>query len=305
MNDYVAGLDLGGSLLKAGLYDGRNNLVHETQASTPSGAGPAAILKTMLGCLRELQRCVPGHAAIVGIGIGSPGLIDAQGRVHGPAVNISGWQGTSLSQMVTSESGIPSVAGNDVNYAALAEARHRGCDELAFIALGTGIGGGIVSGGRLLTGNRGMAAEIGHVVVVPDGRPCGCGQRGCVEQYAGARVILEDRQGEERTGSTNAAPGGAGSSQGTSLQTAARMLARAIGYLLSIAAPEVVVIGGGVAERHPEMIQLVDSALEKESFPYIRNLTRVEAARLGYRAGMAGAAIAAREARPPRPAAAG
>ena len=278
MSSCVAGLDLGSSTLKAGLFDAGGRLLHQETAPTPSGCGPQAIVDTISTTIANLQRrladSLVAAGAIQAVGVGSPGLIDNSGRVHGPAVNLLGLQGTSLSEMVTSRCGIACVAGNDVNFAALAEARHRGCDNLVFIALGTGIGGGIVSGGTLISGNLGMAGEIGHVVVEPGGRPCGCGQRGCVEQYAGSHAIADE----------------------TALQCAARMLARAVGYLLSMVAPELVVIGGGSVERFPQLIELVSAALQSESFGYIRERTLVQMSQLGYRAGMIGAAIAAREA---------
>ncbi len=288
MSGLVAGLDLGGSTLKAGLFDAAGQLLHQETAATPAGSGPQAIVDTISAAIVSLQRRLADNSIAAGtiraVGVGSPGLIDDSGRVHGPAVNLLGWQGTSLSEMVTSRCGIACVAGNDVNFAALAEARHRACDNLVFIALGTGIGGGIVSGGTLISGNLGMAGEIGHVVVEPGGRPCGCGQRGCVEQYAGSRAIADE----------------------TALQSAALMLARAIGYLLSIVAPELVVIGGGNVERFPQLIERVSAALQNESFGYIRERTLVQPSQLGYRAGMIGAAIAAREAlAAPKPAAPG
>lgn len=278
MSGCVAGLDLGGSSLKAGLFDAHGRLLYQETAPTPAGSGPQAIVDTISAAIVSLQRRLADNSIAAGtiraVGVGSPGLIDDSGRVHGPAVNLLGWQGTSLSEMVASRCGIACVAGNDVNFAALAEARQRGCDNLVFIALGTGIGGGIVSGGTLISGNLGMAGEIGHVVVEPGGRPCGCGQRGCVEQYAGSRAITDE----------------------TALQSAALMLSRAIGYLLSIVAPELVVIGGGNVERFPDLIDRVSAALQSESFGYIRERTLVQPSQLGYRAGMIGAAIAAREA---------
>lgn len=298
MRDCVIGLDLGASTLKAGLFEADFEPVSDIVRPTPD-QGPDAIVESLAEVVRELAATV--HGAVSQIGIGTPGLIDGNGIIHGPAVNIGQWQGTSLSRLLHERTGIPCVAGNDVNFAALAEARRRNCKDLLFVSLGTGLGGGIVSGGRLITGTRGMAGELGHVVVVHDGPECGCGQRGCLERYVGAPSLME----AYRTESGRPLRDIAELAQQfrnrdpvalNLLTTAARLIARAVGYGLSLVAPQVVVIGGGVAEALPELVLMVDSALAGESFPYVRSQTRVEPSLLGRLAGMAGAAIAAREA---------
>lgn len=320
MKAYVAGLDLGGSSLKAALFDPADTAVFEFREPTPAG-GALAVIDTIARAIATLTRHVPAGAALRAVGIGTPGLIDDTGTIHGPAVNIAGWQGTSLTVAVRERTGIACVAGNDVNLAALAEARSRGCDELLLVALGTGIGGGIVSGGRVVTGNRGMGGEIGHVVVVPGGTACACGQHGCVERYAGSAALIAryrelahraapkipeasplSAETAERTATIDVAEiarrarAGAGDGDAcTTFADAARMVARAIGYALSIVAPEVIVIGGGVAELYPPVVAAIADALAGESFPYIRACTRVEPATVGNRAGVIGAGIAARE----------
>ena len=309
MRAYVAGLDLGGSSLKAALFDPSGTAVFECREPTPAG-GALAVIETIVRAIATLAEHVPAGASLKAVGIGTPGLIDDTGTIHGPAVNITGWQGTSLTAAVRERTGIACIAGNDVNLAALAEARTRGCDELLLVALGTGIGGGIVSGGRVVTGNRGMGGEIGHVVVVPDGEACACGQRGCVERYAGsAALIARYRELTEpaaadapraRTQNIDVAEIARLARDGdndarTAFADAARMVARAIGYVLSIVAPEVVVIGGGIAELYPPVVAAIGDALAGESFPYIRACTRVEPATVGNRAGVIGAGIAARE----------
>ncbi|TVR57719.1 MAG: ROK family protein [Spirochaetaceae bacterium] len=300
---YVAGLDLGGSSLKAALFDPSGIAVFECREPTPASGGAREVIETIVRAIANLSEHVPAGQTLRAVGIGTPGLIDDSGTIHGPAVNIAGWQGTSLTDAVCERTGIVCIAGNDVNLAALAEAQTRGCDELLLVALGTGIGGGVVSGGRVVTGNRGMGGEIGHVVVVPDGDACACGQRGCVERYAGsAALIARYRELTERGADADidvaeiARRALAGDADAcTAFANAARMVARAIGYALSIVAPEVVVIGGGIAELYPPVVAAIDVALGGESFPYIRACTRVESATVGNRAGVIGAGIAARD----------
>ena len=300
----IIGLDLGGSSIKAGLFPIENSAPTRTLIlPTPPHGGRESLMDALIAAVDSL--CPEGLSDVAAVGIGTPGLVDDQGVIHGPAVNLSAWQGTSLSATVTDRLGIPCVTGNDGSFAALAEARDRDLRDLLFVSWGTGIGGGIVCDGRLVTGNRGMAGEIGHVCVDPTGPLCGCGQRGCLERFTGAPELV--KQYRSRGGS--AAPERADVASFPELaarhqsgdpvaeavmEAAAGMIARVVGAAMSILAPKVVVIGGGVVDAIPELPDLVKRALTHRSFPYLLEQCRVESARLGNRAGMAGAAEAAR-----------
>ncbi len=300
----IIGLDLGGSSIKAGLFPVENSAPTRTLIlATPAHEGCESLMDALIAAVGAL--CPEGLSDVAAIGIGTPGLVDDNGLVHGPAVNLSAWQGTSLSASVSERLGVPCVAGNDGSFAALAEARDRGVRELLFVSWGTGIGGGIVCDGRLVTGNRGMAGEIGHVCVDPSGPLCGCGQRGCLERFTGAPELVAAYRARGGTAVPEGADGAlfpelaARHQSGDPIaeavmEAAAGMIARVVGATMSILAPEVVVIGGGVPEAIPQLPDLVARALTQCSFPYLLENCRVESARLGNRAGMAGAAEAAR-----------
>ena len=305
----VVGLDLGGSSIKAGRFSIEDGAPQSTVVMpTPAHEGRESLLSALVAAVGTL--CPDGLSDVAAIGIGTPGLVDDGGLIHGPAVNLSAWQGTSLSASVTDRLGIPCVAGNDGSFAALAEARARNAGNLLFVSWGTGIGGGIVSGGRLVTGHLGMAGEIGHVSVDPSGPRCGCGQRGCLERFTGAPELVERYRAlacgagfaadETNSGVVSfrefAARHRCGDQFAAAVITeAAVTVARVVGAAMSVLAPEVIVIGGGVAEAIPELPGMVARALTRCSFPYLLEQCRVEPSRLGNHAGMTGAAEAARE----------
>ncbi|TVR04067.1 MAG: ROK family protein [Spirochaetaceae bacterium] len=296
----VIGLDLGGSSIKAGLFANENSApVRNLVMPTPAHEGRESLLGALIAAVGAL--CPDGLSDVGAIGIGTPGLIDDSGVIHGPAVNLSAWQGTSLSGEVTERLGVPCVAGNDGSFAALAEARARDVDNLLFVSWGTGIGGGIVCGGRLVTGHLGMAGEIGHVCVDPAGPVCGCGQRGCLERFAGAPELVGAYHARGGAGDVSSFPGLAlryrvGDPVAKAvMEAAAVMIARVVGAAMSLLAPGTVVIGGGVAEAIPELPGMVARALTRCSFPYLFEQCRVEPSRLGNHAGMTGAAETARD----------
>jgi glucokinase len=191
-----AGLDLGGTKIQAVVTGRGAKVLGSARRATPTSGGPKAVV-------RELAASV--HAALAdagrdpthlrGAGIGAPGSIDPVAGVLNEAVNLNGWDAPfALGPALSRELGVPVALGNDVNTAVEAERRYgAGREFRSFLGVywGTGIGGGLVVDGRLLSG-RGSAGEIGHVSAKPGGRKCNCGLRGCVEAYAG-RGSLEDR----------------------------------------------------------------------------------------------------------------
>ena len=189
---YAIGIDIGGTKVAAGLVDVDGIISHRVRRDTPLD-DPAGVEATVLAVARELAD-LPG---VVAVGAGAPGVVDETGSVVRFAANL-GWREVPLRARLQEATGLPTTVENDTNSACWGEVRFgaaRGEPDVAFVGLGTGIGGGIVLGGQLYRGHSGMASEFGHVRVVPDGRPCGCGRRGCWEQYAsGTALVREARE---------------------------------------------------------------------------------------------------------------
>ncbi|NLT05662.1 MAG: ROK family protein [Solirubrobacterales bacterium] len=195
--DPRGGIDLGGTKIQAAIVGADGEVVGADRRPTPTAGGPEDVAQAIAASLAAAAaEAGVETAALAGLGIGSPGEIDAASGTVSQARNLPGWEGSfPLGPRVGELAGVGRVAvGNDVDVATAAEARlgaGRGHDSLLGVFWGTGVGGGIVLGGRPWSG-RGAAGEIGHVVVKLGGRRCPCGRRGCMEAYAG-RAAMEHR----------------------------------------------------------------------------------------------------------------
>lgn len=185
------GVDIGGTKVAAGVVDEQGNMVASAVRVTPSD-DPDKTLEVICDLIREL------HASheVEAVGLGAAGFVDAARSSVLFAPNLA-WRDEPLRRAVEERCGLPAVVENDANAAAWAEAQFgagRGSDHVVTVTVGTGIGGGVVLDGRLLRGQFGIAAEIGHIVMVPDGRRCGCGLEGCWEQYGSGRALVQEAQ---------------------------------------------------------------------------------------------------------------
>jgi glucokinase len=194
------GIDLGGTKIQTVVVDADSSVLGEARHPTPTSGGPADVMAAMVAALREAAEAA-GHepTALVGVGVGSPGAVDADAGTVSGARNLPGWAGTyPLADALGEQLGTPVSLGNDVQVATDAEVAlgaGRGYRSLLGVFWGTGVGGGIVLDGKPWLG-RGAAGEIGHVVIKRDGRRCPCGRRGCLEAYAG-RAAMEARAREK------------------------------------------------------------------------------------------------------------
>jgi glucokinase len=190
------GIDLGGTKIQAVVVDDRDEVLGEQRQPTPTGGGPADVAAAMAAALAGAATAAGVEPAeLAGVGVGSPGEIDAAAGTVTQARNLPGWEGSyALGPELAKLAGAPVALGNDVNVATAAEAELGAGKEfssLLGVFWGTGVGGGIVLDDRLWEG-RGAGGELGHVVVRIGGRHCGCGRRGCMEAYAG-RAAMEAR----------------------------------------------------------------------------------------------------------------
>ncbi len=190
MSEAFIGIDFGGSNTKAGLFDENIDLLGKDSIPTDSDSGPANVVKRIgRQCRGLIEKFGFSNEDIAAIGIGTPGPADYPNGIVIKSANMPNFKNTPLRDMIAAELGAPAVLENDANVACwgeFTEGAGKDISDMVFFTLGTGIGGGIVTQGRLLTGSDYNAAELGHIIIHPDGRLCGCGQKGCVEAYASA-----------------------------------------------------------------------------------------------------------------------
>jgi len=291
-NGVYIGIDLGGTEMKGGLVDLGGILLCERRTATPVKEG-------RLGIMRELKAAIEaligeaGGRPVLGIGIGSAGRIDPRtGKVIYASDNLPGWSGTEIAREMEEAFGLPVFADNDVNAAALGEAwigAARGCDTFALIALGTGVGGAVVSEGRLLHGIGGGAAEFGHFILYPGGHACNCCQRGCLEQYASGTALNRIAASIDPAWTSRILMARCMEKDPRAVEAVdAFVLDLAYGILTikNMADPEVIVIGGGLAASADIWWDKLEANLKKLSSAPVK-LARAEA---GNYAGIIGAA---------------
>ena len=269
---YGFGIDLGGTTVKIAYFDEKGTMLDKWEIPTVTADGGKQILPdiaaSVLGYIEEKKIC---KESILGLGIGVPGPVSGKGVVN-KCVNL-GWGVFNISEELSKLTGFPVKAGNDANVAALGEywmGGGQGCDNMIFVTLGTGVGGGIVVDGKLLHGAHGSAAELGHMVLRKDETDtCGCGKRGCVEQYCSATGIVKLAKkalaATEETSSLRALEvitckdifdaGKAGDAVAKAvLDEYFAMMGEFLGTLCSVVNPEAVVIGGGVSKAGQVLI---------------------------------------------------
>jgi glucokinase len=192
MCSFAIGVDLGGTNLRIAAVEEGGRVLPSLSTATELARGRDFVIAEMALAVRELARQFSSTHKLQGIGVGIPGIIDlASGTLHS-AANLPGWSNYPVRHELENRLGVPVLLENDANCAALGEkwiGAGRDVDDLCMVTLGTGVGGGFVIGGKPWHGLIGMAGEIGHMTVFPDGRLCGCGNYGCLEQYASATAI--------------------------------------------------------------------------------------------------------------------
>jgi glucokinase len=306
-------VDVGGTKIAAGVVAPDGTVVEELRRDTPARQARVTedVIISLVGELRQRHD-------VEAVGIGAAGYIDAKRATVLFAANLA-WRNEPLKATIEKAVGIPVVVENDANAAAWGEFRFGAgadVDELLMVALGTGIGGGIVLGGELFRGTFGIAGEFGHVKVVPDGRVCGCGNHGCWEQYSSGKALVREVREVAATASPTAsvileAAGGepaaitgqmvtAAAQQGDRLcieafDTIGTWLGRGLADLASIFDPGVVVIGGGVSEAGDLLIDPATRTFRRElAGRGHRPEMEIRRAALGNNAGIAGVADLAR-----------
>ncbi|HET9256619.1 MAG TPA: ROK family glucokinase [Pseudonocardiaceae bacterium] len=306
-------MDIGGTKVAAGVVDERGTILATAHRDTPADDA-TRIEDAITAVVDELR----AHHEVEAVGVGAAGFIDADRATVMFAPHLA-WRDEPLRAALQRRLGLLVVIENDANAAAWAEVRFgagRGREHVVALTVGTGIGGGIVLGGQLLRGQFGAAAEIGHLTVVPDGRCCECGLRGCWEQYASGRALVREahelaRNAPGLTGElVRQADGRPGGITGEMITAAAldgdaaalrcfevvgTWLGRGLAGLAAVLDPGLFVIGGGVSAAG-EMLLVPAAAAFEESLTGrgYRPVAELRIAELGPRAGLVGAADLAR-----------
>jgi len=311
---WAVGVDLGGTKVEVACVDSTGRLHQRLQRPTNVKEGPKAVEKEIINLARELRELAGSPP--IGVGIGLAGQIDPHEGVVIFAPNLN-WRDVPFQSDLKQALGLPIVITNDVRAVAWGEWLHgagEGCDDLVCLFVGTGIGGGVVSGGRMLTGCSNTAGELGHITIDLNGPPCTCGQRGCLEALAGGWAIEKIA----REAVALDPPAGAllvklarGAAEGITARTVAEgahagdllslRLVERIAQALIAGAVSIVnafnpcrlILGGGVIDGIPQLVELVDQGVRGRALPAATKPLQVLRAKLGSDAGVVGAATLA------------
>jgi len=202
---FSIGVDLGGTNLRIAAVDSTGNLLEKITLGTQVSKGRDYVVNEMCEAIESLTSRYQKKGTLCGVGIGIPGIIDKRTDMLRESPNLPGWHDYPVREEISRRLGTDVILENDANAAAFGEAwlgAGKGCDDMCMITLGTGVGGGLVLDGKVWEGMNGMAGEIGHVTVLPDGHLCPCGNHGCAEQYASAPAVM--RMAREEIAAGNA-----------------------------------------------------------------------------------------------------
>lgn len=313
MSDHplTCGVDVGGTKIAGAVVDLEGRIVEEHRVESP-----ASDVGAVEDAIADVVRTLASRHDVTAVGVGAAGYVDARRATVLFAPNIA-WRDEDLKAELERRLDLPVVIENDANAAAWGEfafGAGEDVDDLLMVTVGTGVGGGVVTNGSLYRGGFGVAAEIGHLRVVPGGRPCGCGNFGCLEQYASGRALVRNAREQahrpEAADLLARAGGDVGAIDGPLVTTAAqegdpfavaalaevgRWLGESLASLAAILDPAVVVIGGGVVEAGDLLLTPVREAFEGElTGRGHRPVLDIRAAAFGNRAGVIGAADLAR-----------
>ena len=297
MAEYSIGVDLGGTNLRAATISKDGKILDKVSVDTNAAGGREAVINDIVQSITSLRAKQSG-SRLAGVGIGVPGFILLEeGRILN-SNNLPYLEDFPVRDEIEKRLGTPVILENDANAAALGEkwmGTGSDVDDLVLLTLGTGVGGGIISNGRVLHGFLGMAGELGHITVVPNGNPCGCGNTGCLEKHASATAVEATAKllalGDNLTSldvynlalEGNVTAKRVFNSMGQALGVALAMLINTFNFPLYL-------LSGGVLPAWDFFAPAMIAEISRRSFTYRNSKTRVERAMLGNQAGLYGAA---------------
>jgi len=286
----LLGIDLGGTSVKLGICDADGTVIDRRTIDTEVERGSDDAIARIAIAGRDL---VEDNGPVAACGIGAPGELDLQRRHLIRANHFPGWINVPLPHRLSEHLGVHTTLENDSNCAALAEFRcgaGRGAQSLACFTLGTGVGGGVIIDGELWTGANGAAGALGHISVDPNGPPCRCGQRGCVEQYASASAVA-NRYGRGSARDAFEAAARSDADAVAVVDWACDGLAAGVANVVHTIQPDVVVLAGGMAAAGNVMLDRVRAGVAIRVRATWLEAIRIECAALGDDAGWIGAAL--------------
>jgi len=309
------GIDLGGTGIKMALVDPKGKLQRTVRVSTPSKTDPREVTALIIRHANRLIQTV-GRSAIRAIGVGSAGDVDPVSGVVRISPNLR-WRNVPLKSLLRRYLKYPITVENDANVAAWAAyvvESHRRVRNLICVTLGTGVGGGIVLDGKLYRGTTGSAGEIGHITLYPDGVPCPCGNKGCLERYVGARAMAEEARRAIETGEASLIADlvdhDLSRIEPLIVQKAAyrkdslavhlweqtgERLGIGLASLVNVLNPECVVLAGGLSRAGRMLLHPLRRTLRERSFPTPARAVKLMVSRLDQDLGMVGAGLVAHE----------
>ncbi|MCH5338677.1 MAG: ROK family glucokinase [Acetatifactor sp.] len=307
MGNYAFGVDVGGTTVKMGLFDEAGRVLDKWEIPTVKDNDGESILPDVAkSILKKMKEKDISEDDLAGIGIGVPGAVDGEGTLIGGAVNI-GWKPFNIPKVLSAYINVPVKAANDANAAAFGEMWQgggRGYSNMVAVTLGTGVGGGIIVNGNILTGATGAGGEIGHIHIEDnETEECGCKNKGCLEQYASAtgiarlarrRLAEDDKPSILREGHLSAKTvfDAVKAGDEVAIQIAERFghyLGKGLAAVAGVVNPEVFVIGGGVSKAGEILLGFIEPELQKYVFPPCGSV-KLALAELGNDAGIYGAA---------------
>ena len=318
MSKKIIGIDLGGTTIKFAILTSEGEIQQKWSVVTDITDKGSHIVPSIVESINEqLERYQLSPSDFIGIGMGSPGTVNRkEGTVVG-AYNLNWTMIQPVKQLIEEGTGIAFAIDNDANVAALGE-RWRGAGEneedVVFVTLGTGVGGGIIAGGRLIHGVAGAAGELGHITVNPEGYDCTCGKKGCLETVASATGVVRLARdfSEEYAGDSNLKTiiddgqlitakdvfDLAKENDELAVKVVDKVsyyLGLACGSVANVLNPSTIVIGGGVSHAGEFLIDQIKAYFDKFTYPTIRETTKIRLAQLGNNAGVIGASSLIKE----------
>ncbi len=309
MTEVALAVDLGGTNVRAALVDSDGTIRHLISRPTLGQEGPDAVIDRMAALVGE----VVAHekpSQDIAVGVVAPGMIDPDSGIVYFGPNIPEWHDIALSSVLESRLNRKVFIGNDANCAALGESRFGsggGARDMIYIAIGTGVGGGVISHGHIVGGKRGFGGELGHISIDPTGPRCSCGGIGCIESFVGGWAIVRDAEllvhslrSEELVRLSRTDPitpemvakaAAAGDPGAKSIfDRAGLALAAGLGGLINTFNPELLVIGGGISRAGELLMRPFTEALPNYTLPSIYAEVSIHESSLGLNTGIYGAA---------------
>jgi glucokinase len=312
------GIDLGGTKILTAVADAEGKMLSRDHSITPAKEGQEAVVDSILESIgRALKQAGMAATGLAAIGIGAPGLSNPETGILFTSPNLPGWKDVPLRDIIQRELGTKAFLINDANAAAVGElyfGAGRGARNFIYITVSTGIGGGIIIDGRLYTGSHGTAGELGHMTIDDEGPPCNCGNRGCWETLAsGTALAREARRSIQDGAATSILEYAGGDPERINAEViheaaqagdrlATELIARTAYYLgvglanlINIFNPELIVIGGGLANMGDRLLKPAYDEAGRRAFPPSFREVRFARAELGRNSGVLGAAAFALE----------